>query len=297
METIASVKHHTLAAVTVAGALLLSLGFAREASAHHLEACGGVWVEIVTACEVVRAESCMERCTPVSVEEVCASRLTTTCGQSCTAEADLSCRSGCETTCGTACTAEEIVEPPNCMGLCMSDCQQDCTVACAIDPESSHCRSSCAHICGDACHEKCDPAPVAECDTMCDSACWGSCEASANTECQISCQTERFTTCETEVVEECRSECQATGAAIFCDGQFLAADDLQACADELLEELDIRVDVSFGVDAEVDGDFGCSVGACSIAGGGLRTAGPAAMMLAFAGACAWRIGRARRRSS
>ena len=84
-------------------------------------------------------------------------------------------------------------------------------------------------------------------------------EARANIDCQVECQTRVFEQCETRKVEECETQCTETGGAIYCDGQFLSSDDLDACAAELRAEVDLDVDVD--VDAEVDGDADVDVDA------------------------------------
>jgi hypothetical protein len=62
------------------------------------------------------------------------------------------------------------------------------------------------------------------------------------------------------MVEQCETECETTGGAIFCDGQFLATEDVNACADELAAEFDLQVDVDLEVDADLDVDVneGCA---------------------------------------
>jgi MYXO-CTERM domain-containing protein len=139
------------------------------------------------------------------------------------------------------------------MGLCMSDCQQDCNTKCADAPNQGECRASCAHCCSSDCHDKCDAAPEPVCEPVCETACTGSCEGRANIDCQVSCQSETFVTCKTQVVEECKNECTTTGAAIFCNGQFLAtAGDLQACADEIYAEFNVTLDVEVSVECQGD---------------------------------------------
>lgn len=84
----------------------------------------------------------------------------------------------------------------------------------------------------------------------------GSCTAEATIDCQLNCQTEQYVECEEEMVETCETECETTGGAIFCDGQFLAVEDIDECAEELSAEIDIHVEVDIEVDAEVDVDIG-----------------------------------------
>jgi hypothetical protein len=72
-------------------------------------------------------------------------------------------------------------------------------------------------------------------------------------DCQLSCQSETFTECETKVTEECKKDCKTTGAAIFCDGQFLAsADDFEACAGDIEAEFAINLDVHIKADVSID---------------------------------------------
>jgi hypothetical protein len=81
----------------------------------------------------------------------------------------------------------------------------------------------------------------------------------------VTCQAERFTECETEVVQECKEECETTGAAIFCDGQFLAsAGDLEACANDLEDHFGFSLDVN--IDVDVDGE--CHDNSCEVEGEG-----------------------------
>jgi MYXO-CTERM domain-containing protein len=63
-----------------------------------------------------------------------------------------------------------------------------------------------------------------------------------------------YTACEEEQVETCEEECDTTGGAIFCDGNFLHASNLRACADELAAKIDIHLDVDVMVDVDVDVD-------------------------------------------
>jgi hypothetical protein len=107
------------------------------------------------------------------------------------------------------------------------------------------------------------------------------------------------------VVEECKNECTTTGAAIFCNGQFLAtAGNLQACADQIEAAFQVHLDVKVSAEvecsdgkctgqaeAEADGGFGCAAAGSS---GGSSRWGGAALMLVGLGALACR--RPRRRA-
>jgi hypothetical protein len=138
----------------------------------------------------------------------------------------------------------------------------DATEECEDNPDHGKCRSSGAQCCSEYCHAECDAAAEeTTCEPVCQTACSGSCEGGANVECQVQCQAQLFTDCETTTVQECNDECMTTGAAIFCDGQFLATSgDLKACADEIAAQFSIDLDLDVDVDVDVDVD--CQGDAC-----------------------------------
>jgi hypothetical protein len=141
------------------------------------------------------------------------------------------------------------------MGLCESNCKRSRGGRCSDADSKGPCNACYAHTCNDKCRAKCkEPvdtdAGAPACDTTCSDACTGSCTARANAECQVDCQAEVYTVCEEEQVETCETDCETTGGAIFCDGKFLIASDIKACAAELSAKVDIQVDVS--IDGDVD---------------------------------------------
>jgi MYXO-CTERM domain-containing protein len=77
------------------------------------------------------------------------------------------------------------------------------------------------------------------------------CIAEVNRDCLIACQINNFEDCKTNTVQTCNTTCQNKGGAIFCDGQFINASDLQACADQLATEFSFNIDVN--VNADVNG--------------------------------------------
>lgn len=283
----------------ILGSLSLSLWSVSSARADSLQECGGVFLEASAQCEFRPKEECMTECVTVAVETSCAAKIYTECESSCTATAETSCEATCTETCNTDCVA--VAEPPNCMGLCRSDCAQACPGDCADSERKGPCQACCSHNCNDKCEAKCKDAPPApepmDCMPTCTTACSGSCTAKANVMCQVSCQTDVYTQCETEMVEKCETDCMTTGGAIFCEGQFMSASDINACADELAAEVDIHVEVMLEVDASVDVDLsgggkdddgdgdGDSVISCSLSDAGTGTGSlPAALtMLGLAG--------------
>jgi hypothetical protein len=286
-----------------AAAFVTVFAAAAEARADHLDACGGLFLEVDAAgrCEVITKESCEQQCQPVAVERVCAARLYESCESECSFTAEVECQGSCEQTCVDDCATSE--EAPNCMGLCMSDCQQAVTAECGEDEGSNgECRSSGAQCCQEKCDADCGDADETECSTTCDTACFGSCEGRANIDCQVECQSRSFVTCKDELVQECHEQCETTGAAIFCDGHFLWNEDgdLAACADQLADHFGIEIDV----DLDVDGD--CNLDeedeekiedalSCSFVEPNDRNIGLGLLVLFGIGA--WRIRRVRRETA
>ena len=253
IETIMVNNIPMLASFAVAG-LLLALPSVAHAD---LAACGGVYLSLDASCEFVPTETCTTKCEDVAMETSCAARLFVGCETECTATAEVTCLETCTVDCAPACTTLQAEpKPPNTRGICMSSCQQACTDDCAGSANQGECRSSCAQNCGEVCEKRCDEDDVVDCAPACDVACDGSCTARASSSCQISCQSKQFTTCKTELVQKCDEDCTQTGGALFCDGQFLAVTDLQACADELRAELAIDVNI------EIEGEVQCDSGTC-----------------------------------
>lgn len=279
-------------------AAIAALTFTNEASASHLDACGGIWLDAEAAgrCEVVPKESCETKCEPASTERVCATRLYQQCAPSCEVTAEVECQSSCVETCDTECSASASVD---CSSLCIAECSGGISDSCG--DTTGQCGEQGGACCAASCDAHCEAEASAECTTVCDTACTGSCEARAEMDCQIECQTAEFQSCTDVVVQECNEECETTGAAIFCDGHFLATGgDLEACAAELKAEFEVEIDVSVDVDVDItagdddgggdqddDDDIDDVVG-CSVAGPGAGTMGLLVLMVLGA-----RVGRRR----
>ncbi|MET0791712.1 MAG: MYXO-CTERM sorting domain-containing protein [Polyangiaceae bacterium] len=88
--------------------------------------------------------------------------------------------------------------------------------------------------------------------TKCTSVVQNECKEEINRDCVLDCQTTNYESCQTDTVNTCNTSCTDKGGAIFCDGQFLEASDLRACADQLAAEFSFNIDVS--IHATVSGD-------------------------------------------
>ncbi len=100
-------------------------------------------------------------------------------------------------------------------------------------------------------------APDADCVAQCEGCCGGSCTAEVNLDCQISCQAEGYAACQDAFVDECASNCTANGS-IFCDGQYIDADDTDECIDALEAE-GIRVETTVDLSGLFEGEAACAV--------------------------------------
>jgi hypothetical protein len=241
----------------------VGLATAGTAHANQLDSCGGIIVAKGEAsCEYRPKEECMTSCTTAEVQGACVAKINTMCEGGCTATATVECESSCTDSCTTSCTEQET--PPTCEEICTADCKEDfCAGFCDDDGQ---CNACCGTNCDRKCDRKCegveDPEPETACMTNCTEACSGSCSAQASTECHLDCQTEVYEECETEMVETCTTTCEDKGGALFCDGQFVSASDIDDCAADLEAELDIDIEIEIegSVDVDINGGDDCDDG-------------------------------------
>ena len=215
----------------------------------ELDACGGIFLSADAGCEYRPTKECMTECMTVAVEHSCVAEIFNECETSCTATASTECEAGCTETCTDNCTTTTTTEEPvDCMGLCVADCDESCGgERCDRYEHKGACGRCCSHNCNRRCEEKCENVPppasktVTECMPSCTTACSASCTAQANVECQTDCQERTYVQCEQKMVEKCETECKQTGGAIFCDGQFINAENADSCADQLKVSLDTSI--------------------------------------------------------
>jgi hypothetical protein len=114
----------------------------------------------------------------------------------------------------------------------------------------------------------------------------------------VDCQSTLYVQCEQEMVEKCETDCRTTGGAIFCNGQFVSTNNIDACAAELAQEIDVHVEIDAEVDADVDVDVNgpdCAVANVGAGIGGNGPGGIAGGTLALIGLASWLRRRARNR--
>jgi hypothetical protein len=92
--------------------------------------------------------------------------------------------------------------------------------------------------------------------------CEGSCKVDTNFDCQASCQAKGYARCEADIQGSCKAQCKAKEGAIFCDGQFVNTDAIDACKQSIQDALKIKVRVR----GEAEGESGCDGGTCEASG-------------------------------
>lgn len=245
-------------------ALLAPTLLPATAEAGGLDACGDIFVAGEAECTLYVDEICTAKCEPLSFTAACAAELRADCEGDCSASASVECTGSCEADCQASCE----VKPAefNCVGACQADCSADCQGRCSADSNSAECQASCKATCSASCDASCEVTPAeADCEAKCQASCSGSCEAQANVDCQIECQASGFAECEADLQGGCEAQCQRPDGALFCDGQFVDAANLDACIAALQALFAIRVEVYADGSAEcngntcyAEGEVGCS---------------------------------------
>lgn len=214
--------------------------FSANAHATDLSSCGDIALDSTAQCEVDVSGGCSAKCTPVNVVASCSAQLQVSCNGNCTASADVSCTGSCDSTCETSCNANP--GSFDCEGDCTGTCEGNCSSQCSSDSSNTNCMAECKANCSGSCSGKCTGvAPSADCTTKCQGSCGGSCTASANATCNINCQAQGEASCETQITGGCTAACSSPKGAIFCNGQFVNASDVDNCVDALKSLLNIQV--------------------------------------------------------
>jgi hypothetical protein len=121
------------------------------------------------------------------------------------------------------------------------------------------CQASCSACCDDHCSTQCVSVPTtANCTTKCNADCEGSCTATANVTCQEQCQESSYAQCRSELSSDCTTQCQQTTGAIFCNGNYVSAGDVNACVSALNQILTTHI--------TANGTASCSGNECTAQG-------------------------------
>jgi hypothetical protein len=227
-------------------ALLSAVMLAPQAAhAKALDKCGGVFLSIDSQCEFKPIQECETTCATTSVEQVCAQKTYSMCSQSCTTSDITSCKKTRTDSCSKQC---ETISSKSSNEVCVSECTGSCTTSAVSDGrfngDHGKCQKNCAHDCNAQCESSSTSDQSTDCETKCLSIVENECTEEVNRDCVLSCQTDNYESCQTDTVQTCNTTCKDKGGALFCDGQYIEASDLQSCADQLASEFSFDIDVT-----------------------------------------------------
>ncbi len=291
-----------LSSLLTATALLGALSFVpSRAHAAALDKCGGIFLTAASACEFKPVQDCMTTCSTTSVEQTCAQQTYTTCSSGCTVTDTTSCTKTHSDSCAQECDS---IASQSSHDVCTSECTNNCTSDAVSKGEFGADQGKCGEACGHDCDAQCDSCSTTDqstdCMTKCMSITTSECNEEVNRDCVLDCQTTNFESCQTTTVNTCNTSCTDKGGAIFCDGQFVDAENLQDCADQLASEFSFNIDVTAHVNVSGDGtvtttnsDGSKTTTKCSYSGAPVSSNG---MLIAGLGAVAFAVARRRRRS-
>lgn len=251
-----AMNRNTVSWLVGASSLAAACLFSFSAQAGALDACGDIFVEAGADCEVIAEGGCTVECEGDSLTSVCAAEGALSCGGECNLDADVECTGSCQ----TSCMAECEVEPAtfDCRGSCEASCSGDCSARCDGASNRAECEGSCKSTCAAECDASCTVEPgEADCAAQCEGSCEGRCSADVNMDCQIGCQGELYVQCKTDFQATCEAQCEAPSGAIFCEGQFIEASNVDDCVDALRNLLNAKVE--FHAEASASASVTCAV--------------------------------------
>jgi hypothetical protein len=266
------------------------------AHAKALDKCGGVYLNADANCEFKKVQECQTTCSATSVEQVCAQKTYTSCNNTCTESASTSCTSTQSDSCSKEC---ETISTKSSREVCVSKCSDSCTASAVSDNrfggDHNKCQKNCSHDCNARCESSSTSDHNTDCETKCLSVVENVCVEEVNRDCVLSCQTDNYESCETETVNTCNTTCKDKGGALFCDGQFIGASNLQDCADQLAAEFSFNINVAVKDAVDATNDCVDSAGSkCSFSPP--TSGGTGALALGALAALGVVIGRRRRRA-
>ena len=242
---------------SIVSASVLLLGSSLLPSTAHakaLDKCGSIFLSASSSCEFKPTQDCTSTCATTSVEQVCAQKTFSTCSANCTATDTTTCTQTHSQSCATEC---DTIAAKSSHEVCTSECSNNCTQGAVSKGNFGGDQDKCSRNCGHDCNSRCDSCSTTDqstdCTTKCMSVVQNECMEEVTRDCVLSCQTDNYTTCQTDTVNTCTTTCHDKGGAIFCDGQFIEASDLQACADQLATEFSFNIDVTAHVAVTGDG--------------------------------------------
>ncbi len=142
------------------------------------------------------------------------------------------------------------------MAGCHSECDQQVTTSCHQQDPTADCVNQAKAQCDVHCKQSCS-TPAQNCTQVCHTCCDGSCSAQINFSCDFQCFA--------KLQGGCSVQCQQPAGALFCNGQYVNASDVQACVTYLATQ-GVTVDVSARGSVQCD-PAGChGAGSAAVAG-------------------------------
>ena len=237
-------RHHLFSLLLLLSALAIH---ARSARAQSAEACGNFDFTSGIDCKIEVEGGCEAQCTPVNFEAACTG--------GCTATADTQCVDDCGTQCVATCDPALL----DCFAGCHAECDVPTQELCEADGTRDDCADVAVAECDIHCNESCS-VPPSDCQEHCNKCCTGSCTTQVNFDCNLDCFA--------ELSGGCDVQCTKPNGALFCNGQYVDATDVEECILYLAQE-GINVDVSArgSVTCDLSGCTGEGSTGCSTAGG------------------------------
>jgi hypothetical protein len=208
------------------------------ASARADGACGKFDFSKGVDCRVEVSGGCKADCTPLKFEASCSGGCTVTANATCV------------DTCGATCVAQCDPAKLDCFAGCHTECDQPTIDTCKKNQPNADCTNVAKAQCDMHCNAACE-VPQNNCTEHCHACCTGSCDTQINFDCDYQCFA--------KLEGGCNVQCEDPKGALFCNGQYIAASDVDACIQEL-QNKGIAVDVS------ARGTVTCDVSGCKSAG-------------------------------
>jgi hypothetical protein len=219
-----------------------------HATRSAIAACDGIFLNTEMRCAFVGPDSCKASCRADAVERSCIATLAADCDAQCSETLSSDCTEACEPSCESDCGSG----PRSSGALCRRECRSDCTDECKTSSDP-HCAATCAHNCSEKCSDYClDDDQSGTCGDKCGATCEGRCAASSTLGCQMSCQAKGYASCETATLAKCEADCERPLGALFCDGQFVNAEDPEGCA--AIIDAQVSTPINFALKTDSDSD-------------------------------------------
>jgi hypothetical protein len=227
-------KSSIVAVALFAGvSLASSQALAQEGPCGKFDFSGGL------DCRIEVSGGCTAKCTPLSFEAGCTG--------GCQAPPDPAC---VETACGEACIAECDPALLDCFQGCHDECDAEVQAQCEAEASGVDCAEQAIAQCNMHCKEACK-VPPSDCQEHCEQCCTGSCFTLSNFSCDFDCFA--------ELQGGCEVQCSDPKGALFCNGQYVYASDIDACIEYLVTQ-------GISVDVSAQGSASCTGGNCAATG-------------------------------